>query len=65
MIRNPFIRRLIVALILLTGPLTQLHALYAYELMAYQFEQPSMVCCCDEPDDMDIMGCELGGLPMY
>ncbi len=63
MIRNPSIRRLIVALFLLMGPLTQFQTLYACELMAHdhEHERPSMVCCCDEPGDMGAMGCEMDG----
>jgi len=59
MIRNPFIRRVIVALLLLVGPLTQFQTLYACELMEH--DKPSMVCCCDEPGDMGLTGCEMDG----
>ena len=63
MIRNSSIRRLIVVLLLLMGPLTQFQTLYACELMAHdhEHERPSMVCCCDEPGDMGAMGCEMDG----
>lgn len=63
MIRNPSIRRLIVALLLLVGPLTQFQTLYACELMEHdhEHERASMVCCCDEPGDMGAMGCEMDG----
>ncbi|NOY71192.1 MAG: hypothetical protein GXP14_02260 [Gammaproteobacteria bacterium] len=58
MIRNPSIRRLIVALLLLMGPLTQFQTLYACELMEHEHDRPSMVCCCDEPG---IMGSDIDG----
>ncbi len=61
MIRDRSIRQLIVALLLLMGPLTQFQTLYACELMAHDHERPSMVCCCDEPGDMGMMGCEMDG----
>jgi len=63
MIRNPSIRRLFVALLLLMGPLTQFQTLYACELMEHdhEHERPNMVCCCDEPGDMGMMGCEMDG----
>lgn len=61
MIRNPSIRRLIVALLLLMGLLTQFQTLYACELMEHDHERPSMICCCDEPGDMGMMGCEMDG----
>ncbi|HED40834.1 MAG TPA: hypothetical protein ENJ13_10445 [Chromatiales bacterium] len=61
MIRDRSIRQLIVALLLLMGPLTQFQTLYACELMAYDYERPSMVCCCDELGDMGMMGCEMDG----
>jgi len=59
MIRNPSIRRILVTLFLLVGPLTQFQTLYACELMEH--DKPNMVCCCDEPSDMGMMGCELDG----
>lgn len=59
MIRNLFIRRVIVALFLLVGSLTQFQTLYACELMGDG--KPKMVCCCDEPGDMGVMGCEMDG----
>jgi len=61
MTRNPSIRRLIVALLLLMGPLTQFQTLYACELMDHEHGSPGMVCCCDEPGDMGMMGCEMDG----
>ncbi|RLA45080.1 MAG: hypothetical protein DRR06_08085 [Gammaproteobacteria bacterium] len=57
MIRIPSIRRLIVTLLLLTGPLTQFQTLYACELM--DDSEPQMICCCDEPGDMGMMGCAM------
>jgi len=59
MIRNPSIRRLVVALFILVGPLTQFQVLYACELMEH--DNPSMVCCCDEPGKTGKMGCEMDG----
>ncbi len=59
MIRNLSIRRLIVALFLLLGSLTQFQTLYACELMGDG--KPKMVCCCDEPGDMGVMSCEMDG----
>ncbi len=63
MARNPSICRFIVALLLLLGPLTQFQTLYACELMEHdhEHERPSMVCCCDEPGQMGMMGCEMDG----
>jgi len=45
------------------GPLTQFQTLYACELMEHdhEHERPSMVCCCDEPGQMGLMGCEMDG----
>jgi len=59
MIRNPSIRRIIVALFLLVGPLTQFQTLFACELMAH--DQPRTVCCCDTPGDGGVLGCEFDG----
>ena len=59
MIRNPSIRRLIVALFLLVGSLTQFQTLYACELMGDG--KPKLVCCCDTPGDRGVMGCEMDG----
>jgi len=59
MIRNLTLRRLIVALLLLVGPLTQFQTLYACELMGDG--KPKMVCCCDEPGGMGAMGCKMDG----
>ncbi len=59
MIRSPSIRRLIIALLLLAGPLTQFRMLYACELMEH--DKPSMVCCCDELGQMGMMGDEMHG----
>ncbi|MCF6324007.1 MAG: hypothetical protein L3J89_06770 [Gammaproteobacteria bacterium] len=63
MIRNRSIHQLIVALLLLMGPLTQFQTLYACELMVHdhEHERPSMVCCCDEQGDMGMMSCEMDG----
>ena len=59
MIRNLTFRRLVVALLLLLGPLTQFQTLYACELMGDG--KPKMVCCCDEPGEMGAMGCKMDG----
>ena len=59
MIRNLTFRRLVIALLLLLGPLTQFQTLYACELMGDG--KPKMVCCCDEPGEMGAMGCKMDG----
>ena len=57
MIRNLTLRRFIVTLLLLAGPLTQFQTLYACELMGDG--KPKTVCCCDEPGGTGVMGCEI------
>ena len=59
MLRSPFIRRVIVTLLLFVGQLTQFQTLYACELMEH--DKPSKTCCCDEPGDMGKMACKQGG----
>ena len=62
--KHLFIRRCIVVLLFLVGPLTQFQVLYACELMSSGNEQqpPSMLCCCDEADDAGQVACEMGGV---
>ncbi|HHJ14480.1 MAG TPA: hypothetical protein ENJ79_08930 [Gammaproteobacteria bacterium] len=63
MAKNPLLRRAVVALLLLLGPLTQFQTLYACEVMEHDHKdgRPSMVCCCDKLGEMAMMACEMDG----
>ncbi len=62
MIKNPIIRRFTVALFLLLGPFTQFQTLYACETMEHNHDRPGMVCCCDKPGKMAMMGQDQTGM---